>query len=122
MRMRAVRTTGARSDTDLACYLMYFRWHMIRLNDLIGASLSEPHIDELHVRNLYIMIYVWYVRHPRAAIYNVQPIRVLGFLGQVLTLRQTECICFADSAMIMHVVPESAEVSSCGLRNILSRP
>ena len=28
-------TTGARSDTDLACYLMYFRWHMIRLNDLI---------------------------------------------------------------------------------------
>ena len=35
MRMRAVRTTGARSDTDLACYLMYFRWHMIRLNDLI---------------------------------------------------------------------------------------
>ena len=26
---------GARSDTDLACYLMYFRWHMIRLNDLI---------------------------------------------------------------------------------------
>ena len=34
VRMRAVRTTGARSDTDLyiyiACYLMYFRWHMIR--------------------------------------------------------------------------------------------
>ena len=30
---------------------------------------------------------------------------------------QTECICFADSAMIMHVL-ESAEVSLCGLRNI----
>ena len=30
----------------------------------------------------------------------------------------TECICCADSAMIMHVVLESAEVSSCGLRNI----
>ena len=29
------------------------------------------------------------------------------------------CICFADSAMIMHVVPKSAEVCSCGLRNIL---
>ena len=28
------------------------------------------------------------------------------------------CICFADSAMIMHVVPKSAEVCSCGLRNI----
>ena len=29
------------------------------------------------------------------------------------------CICFADSAMIMHVVPKSADVCSCGLRNIL---
>ena len=24
-------------------------------SELIGASLSEPHIDELHVRNLYII-------------------------------------------------------------------
>ena len=23
---------------------------------IIGASLSEPHIDELHVRNLYILV------------------------------------------------------------------
>ena len=30
----------------------------------------------------------------------------------------TKAIYFADSAMIVHVVPESAEVSSCGLRNI----
>ena len=36
---------------------------------LFGASLSEPHIDELNVRNPYIiMFFVWYVRHPRAAI------------------------------------------------------
>ena len=27
---------------------------------IIGASLSEPHIDELNVRNPYI--YIWYVR------------------------------------------------------------
>ena len=32
--------------------------------------------------------------------------------------QQAECICFADSAMIVHVVLESAEVSSCCLRNI----
>ena len=25
---------------------------------IIGASLSEPHIDELNVRNLYIYIYI----------------------------------------------------------------
>ena len=48
---------------------------------IIGASLSEPHIDELHVRNLYIyvlciMYYIWYVRHPRAAIYNVQQLAI----------------------------------------------
>ena len=44
---------------------------------LIGASLSEPHIDELHVRNLYIYYYgIWYVRHPRAAIYNVQQLAI----------------------------------------------
>ena len=37
-------------------------------------------------------------------------------MRQALTL--LKAICFADSAMIMHVVPESAEVFSCGLRNI----
>ena len=52
-------------------------------NGFIGASLSEPHIDELNVCNLslflslslslslyiYIYIYIlWYVRHPRATI------------------------------------------------------
>ena len=34
------------------------------------------------------------------------------------TCKQTECMCFADSSMIMHMVQESAEVSSRGLRNI----
>ena len=34
---------------------------------LIGASLSEPHMNEMGVHeNIYIGI--WYVRHPRAAI------------------------------------------------------
>ena len=26
---------------------------------LVGASLSEPHIDELNVRNLYMYIYIY---------------------------------------------------------------
>ena len=39
-------------------------------------------------------------------------------LGTRLTGSDTKAIYFADSAMIVHVVPESAEVSSCGLRNI----
>ena len=43
------------------------------LSELIGASLSETHIDKLNVRNLYIL---WYVRHPRAAIYIVQQLAI----------------------------------------------
>ena len=34
----------------------------------IGASLSEPHIDEKYMRESYM--FVWYVRHPRAALYK----------------------------------------------------
>ena len=37
---------------------------------IIGASLSEPHIDELNVRNLYIIIMV--LRHPRTTVEIVQ--------------------------------------------------
>ena len=43
---------------------------------IIGASLSEPHIDELNVRNLSIYILLWYVCHPRAAIYIVQQLAI----------------------------------------------
>ena len=45
---------------------------------IIGASLSEPHIDELNVRNLYIMYgtYVSNLFHPRAAIYIVQQLAI----------------------------------------------
>ena len=44
------------------------------LSTIIGASLSEPHIDELNVRNLLLLLLLllWYVRHPRAAIEIVQ--------------------------------------------------
>ena len=45
-------------------------------------------------------------------------IRVCSHLAYLETGSDTKAICFADSAMIMHVVPESAEVSSCGHRNI----
>ena len=45
---------------------------------IIGASLSEPHIDELNVRNLYIYVgtYVSNLFHPRAAIYIVQQLAI----------------------------------------------
>ena len=45
---------------------------------IIGASLSEPHIDESNARNpyiimfMFIILYVWYVRHARTAIDIVQ--------------------------------------------------
>ena len=42
----------------------------------------------------------------------------MGGGGGVAFLCSDECICFADSAIITHVVPESAEVSSCGFWNI----
>ena len=45
-------------------------------------------------------------------------IRVCSHLAFLETGSDTKAIYFADSAMILHVVPESAEVSSCGLRNI----
>ena len=41
--------------------------YAVTLSIIIGASLSEPHIYELVVHNPYIF-FVWYVRHPRAAI------------------------------------------------------
>ena len=41
-------------------------------------------------------------------------IRVCSHLFFLETGSDTEAIYFADSAMIVHVVPESAEVSSCG--------
>ena len=33
-------------------------------------SNAEPHIDEKYMRDSYIYIYIWYVRHPRAALYK----------------------------------------------------
>ena len=41
-----------------------------------------------------------------------------SLFGINFVLKLESRICFADSAMIMHVVPESTEVSSCGLGNI----
>ena len=46
---------------------------------IVGASLSEPHIDELNVRNLYIIIIIMVVRPSparRAAIYIVQQLAI----------------------------------------------
>ena len=82
---------------------------MAILSSIIGASLSEPHIDELHVRNLYIIMYydnIWYVRHPRAAIYNCTATRDIFRKPHEETsaLSGTTCIIIAESAKQMHSV------------------
>ena len=42
-----------------------FMWCLLRLAPIIGASLSEPHINETSVCELcfYMFISLWYVRH-----------------------------------------------------------
>ena len=61
---------------------------------VIGASLSEPHIDELNVRNLYIIIIMyilllWYACHLQAAIEIVKECAVYSNS----TYRPHENIC-----------------------------
>ena len=60
-------------SASLEC--LEFLWSLWSLY-IIGASLSEPHIDDINARNPYIMfiiiLYVWYVRHARTAIDIVQ--------------------------------------------------
>ena len=48
--------------------------HPVALPKSIGASLSEPHIDELHVRNLYIIIIYCGTRAPLYALYTMRDI------------------------------------------------
>ena len=59
---------------------MQFYWGELHVRNLyiIGASLSEPHIDEKNGRNLHIYIYIWYIRHPRAADINVQQYAIIS--------------------------------------------
>ena len=60
----------------IAC--SYYRFAIKKSYNIIGASLSQPHIngsgsphiDEKYMRDSYIYIYMWYVRHPRAALYK----------------------------------------------------
>ena len=69
-----------------------------------SLSLSEPHIDELNVRNLYIYIYYGtYVSNlspPRAAIYFVEAARDIFRKPHEETsaLSSTTCIIIAESA------------------------
>ena len=51
----SVRTTGARSDTDLACYLMYFRWHMNRNYKIIFIV----YLRSCTLDNVYTIIRGW---------------------------------------------------------------
>ena len=57
---------------------------------IIGASLSEPHIDEKHMRELfiyiYIYMYVWYDRHPRRRSYTIH-----GVHSKIFRAIRTAC-------------------------------
>ena len=47
---------------------------------MIGASLSEPHIDELNVRNLYIIIYIY---EPHIDELNVRNLYIIIYIYMV---------------------------------------
>ena len=85
--MRAVRVYVPRA-APCACIYICARMpgprHVTSRHDhvahklyIIGASLSEPHIDETFMRELfiyiyiYICMYVWYDRHPRRRSYTI---------------------------------------------------
>ena len=71
---------------------------------IIGASLSEPHIDELHVRNLYI--YVLYMVRPSPARRYIQCTATRDIFRrpheQTSALSGTACIIIAESAKQIH--------------------
>ena len=80
---------------------------------LVGASLSEPHIDELHVRNLYIyvlciMYYVLYMVRPSPARRYIQCTATRDIFRrpheETSALSSTTCIIIAESAKQIHSV------------------
>ena len=74
---------------------------------IIGASLSEPHIDELHVRNLY-MYYVLYMVRPSPARRYIQCTATRDIFRrpheETSALSGTTCIIIAESAKQIHSV------------------
>ena len=58
---------------------------------VIGASLSERHINEKYVCESYVYIIIWYVRHPRAALYKTYRYVIIGSIA-MMSLRQEKSI------------------------------
>ena len=76
---------------------------------IIGASLSEPHIDELHVRNLYMYILLlWYMVRPSPARRYIQCTATRDIFRrpheETSALSGTTCIIIAGSAKQIHSV------------------
>ena len=70
---------------------------------LIGASLSEPHIDELNVRNLYIIIiYIIYMVRPSPARRHIHCTATRDIFRrpheETSAFSVTTCIIIAESA------------------------
>ena len=59
--------TWGKLNDPVVCPCTPSQQHLVFYN-IIGASLSEPHIDEKYMRESYM--FVWYVRHPCAALYK----------------------------------------------------
>ena len=76
----------------------------VRIVNIIGASLSEPHIDETFMRELfiYIYIYVWYDRHPRRRSYTIHCAH-----SKIFRAIQTACynVCVLHCASVQHTLP-----------------
>ena len=73
--------------------------------------LRRRHIDEMNVRNPYIYIYlffVWYVRHPRAAIDITLRARYIS-IGRIITFAPPHC----HVLFLIFATMRNARVSSC---------
>ena len=74
--------------------------------------------DSAEIIRKQIGVYAFLCPSGRVGSVTKIAIRVCRHLAFLETGSDMSVVCFADSSMIMHEVPESAEVSSCGLQNI----
>ena len=66
---------------------------------IIGASLSEPHIDGNHMRDLFI----WYDRHPRCAAHIQCTVRIQNIFRAMRTACCNVCVLHCASVQHCHV-------------------
>ena len=79
------------------------------MEHIIGASLSEPHIDELNVRNLY-MVYIYIMVRPSPARRYIHCTATRDIFRrpheETSALSGTTCTIIAESAKYIALVSE----------------